>query len=571
MSVERTAAMIAAASPPPGPNATSAPSAEHDHDVAGDGHAHSLEASGPRLGAGRPGRPARSSEPRPARSRARAARPRGRGTRPGRPARRPLRPRRPTGRRRARRRSGSRRRSACGCSATPATPSRASGAACARRRRPSGRRGPSRSPRRAGRSPRARARGPRPRRAARSARTRGGSARPSARRRRPGSGRRGSRARRPATGPPSARDSVRRRRRTTASTRAISSSGWHGFVSQSSAPEPQAADALGDGRAGRCRRRRRGPAARRQMRSRYSQARGPRTARSTTSALRRIATSSSIGHRGRASTRCSQPSRSRRLPSTCRKPESVSMTATRSGGWPWRDRTVRVGAMRSVHDGASVEPAVDDVAVEARARSQAVHNLTALGRTAGRRDSPGRDGERQPAGVPPARVPSGTRGTGPSDDEHDLLADVDGVVADRARSRARPSSSSSPTRACRRRRRRSIASAEDLAVEAVDLAVLARRGRSASVDVARLEGQLAPATTSERAARAHAQDLLQQLRHAPAARCRQRDQLGDVHALVAHALDVLDRRAAARRRAAGRSPPAPAARAATGSPWWTSR
>ena len=39
-------------------------------------------------------------------------------------------------------------------------------AACARRRRPSGRRGPSRSPRRAGRSPRAAGPGPRPRRAA---------------------------------------------------------------------------------------------------------------------------------------------------------------------------------------------------------------------------------------------------------------------------------------------------------------------------------------------------------------------------------------------------------------------
>ena len=41
----------------------------------------------------------------------------------------------------------------------------------------------------------------------------------------------------PATsGPVSARASARRRRRTTASTRAISSSGWHGFVTQSSAP-----------------------------------------------------------------------------------------------------------------------------------------------------------------------------------------------------------------------------------------------------------------------------------------------------------------------------------------------
>ena len=58
-------------------------------------------------------------------------------------------------------RSGSRSRSACGCSASAARRARASGAACARRRRPSGRRGPSRSPTRAGRSPRAAAPGPR--------------------------------------------------------------------------------------------------------------------------------------------------------------------------------------------------------------------------------------------------------------------------------------------------------------------------------------------------------------------------------------------------------------------------
>ena len=38
------------------------------------------------------------------------------------------------------------------------------------------------------------------------------------------------------TGPASDRVSARLRRRTTASTRAISSSGWHGLVTQSSAP-----------------------------------------------------------------------------------------------------------------------------------------------------------------------------------------------------------------------------------------------------------------------------------------------------------------------------------------------
>ena len=103
----------------------------------------------------------------------------------------------------ARRRSGSRCRSACGCSASPARPSRASGAACARRRRPSGRRGPSRSPTRAGRSPRAGSTWPSASasswissnsRRVRSTLTR--------RRRRPGTGRRGSRARRPRPGRP---------------------------------------------------------------------------------------------------------------------------------------------------------------------------------------------------------------------------------------------------------------------------------------------------------------------------------------------------------------------------------
>ena len=62
----------------------------------------------------------------------------------------------------ARRRSGNRSRSGCGCSATGAMPSRASGAACARRRQPSGRRGPSRSPTGASRSPRARVPAPPP-------------------------------------------------------------------------------------------------------------------------------------------------------------------------------------------------------------------------------------------------------------------------------------------------------------------------------------------------------------------------------------------------------------------------
>ena len=117
-----------------------------------------------------------------------------------------------------------------------ARPSRASGAACARTRPPSGRRGPSCSPTGASRSPRARAPAPRRRRAARSARTRASSGRCCARRRTPGSGRSGSPPRRRGSAAVSARLALRRRRRTTLCTRAITSSGWHGLVIQSSAP-----------------------------------------------------------------------------------------------------------------------------------------------------------------------------------------------------------------------------------------------------------------------------------------------------------------------------------------------
>ena len=124
---------------------------------------------------------------------------------------------------------------------------RAWSAACGRRRRPSGRRGPSRSPTRAGRSPRAAAPGPRPR---------------------PSSwissySRRVSSTETPATnawnwsaristspittGPFSTRTSARLRRRTTASMRAISSSGMTGLGDPVVGAEPQPAHALGDG------------------------------------------------------------------------------------------------------------------------------------------------------------------------------------------------------------------------------------------------------------------------------------------------------------------------------------
>ena len=65
-----------------------------------------------------------------------------------------------------------------------------------------------------------------------------------------------------------------------------------------------------------------------QRRSSHSHACGPRTARSTTRALSRIDTTASVGT-GLASTRCSQPSRSRRLLRTWMKPLSRSRTAMR--------------------------------------------------------------------------------------------------------------------------------------------------------------------------------------------------------------------------------------------------
>ena len=107
--------------------------------------------------------------------------------------------------------------------------------------------------------------------------------------------------------------------------------------------EAQAAHALGDRRvAGADDDAEAGQRRRRAARGSPS-ACGPRTARSTTTASRRMATSVSTGT-GLASTRCSQPRRSRRLPSTCRKPESVSMTASRSGAASAADgRSVMAG------------------------------------------------------------------------------------------------------------------------------------------------------------------------------------------------------------------------------------
>ena len=149
-------------------------------------------------------------------------------------------------------------------------------------------------------------------------------------RRRPGTGRRGSRPRRPRSGA-AAGASARRRRRTTASTRAMTSSGWHGLVTQSSAPirSPRTRWATVD-----CPVHTTTPApgSSRHSLSRYSHACGPSIARSmTTRAQRASRRAASIGT-ALASTRCSQPRRSMRLVSTWRKPESPSRTATRSGG-----------------------------------------------------------------------------------------------------------------------------------------------------------------------------------------------------------------------------------------------
>ena len=151
------------------------------------------------------------------------------------------------------------------------------------------------------------------------------------RRRRPGTGRRGSRARRRRTGPPRrARASARRRRRTTASTRAISSSGWHGLVTQSSAPSRsprtrwatvELAGADDD-------------AERRQARRRPSRGRpSPRAEH------REVDDERVEAHRRRARRRApgwpargaASPAASRRLVSTCRKPESESITAEAHG------------------------------------------------------------------------------------------------------------------------------------------------------------------------------------------------------------------------------------------------
>ena len=261
---------------------------------------------------------------------------------------------------RLRDRSGSRSRSGCGCSPSRASASEAWSGACARRRRRSDRRGSSRSPTPAGRSRRAPAPCRRGRRAPGGARTRGGSTRGSRRPRRPGTGRAGSPARRRPEGPMSSRVRPRRWRRTTASIRAITSSGWQGFAIQSSAPRrsprtrwatvapwvqtitPEVGEHPAD-------------PLEEVPRQRAEQRRDRRRARSASSPP-----APRPAPARRASGTGSRPA-SRRLARTCTKPESSSMTATRSVArlgrsldWPrGRDRSRRPRLARpSRHHGS---------------------------------------------------------------------------------------------------------------------------------------------------------------------------------------------------------------------------
>ena len=142
-----------------------------------------------------------------------------------------------------------------------------------------------------------------------------------------------------ARGATSARPLLRRRRRTTLCTRAMTSSGWQGLVIQSSAPRrsPRTRWATVEGpvqttmpSSGSASQRRSS-----QVQAWGRARRGRRPGRSGAST-----TTASAGT-GLASTRCSQPSRSRRLQRTWMKPLSRSRTAIRRdprrrrrlGGW----------------------------------------------------------------------------------------------------------------------------------------------------------------------------------------------------------------------------------------------
>ena len=186
------------------------------------------------------------------------------------------------------------------------------------------------------------------------------------------------------------------------------------------------------------------PGSRAQSLSRYVQPWGPRTARSTTTAFSRIATIASSGT-GEASTRYCQPMPSRRLPSTCRNPVSESITASRTADWPPGAAPVRRSSLNVVI--SKRQTTRRRVCLRA---AQTVQVTTWL--QTGNRIRRERGHNRAPADSVHVR---GVRELPelPRDHERDLLADVDRVVADRARARARRASSTSPTRAGPRRSR----------------------------------------------------------------------------------------------------------------------
>ena len=150
--------------------------------------------------------------------------------------------------------------------------------------------------------------------------------------------------------------SLRRWRRIAASITQISSSAWHGLVIHASAPSrrPRTRWATDDGPVQTITA---SPGSREQTRSRYSQLPGPTTARSTTSAFRRMDTSASAVT-ALESARRSQPSASSRFDSTCMKPGSRSMTASRS---LLLDRCELVGAVLAAEASLASGDMVDTV------------------------------------------------------------------------------------------------------------------------------------------------------------------------------------------------------------------
>src|SRR5215217_6750827 len=315
------------------------------------------------------------------------------------------------------------------------------------------------------------------------------------------------------SGPASTRASARLRRRTTASTRAISSSGWHGFVTQSSAPRrrPRTRWATED-----CPVHTTTPScgSRAQSFSRYVHACGPSTARSSTTALSRMATSASSGT-GEASTRCCHPAVSSRFVNTCRNPLSESTTARRMAACVVV--VIAPPAYAALPTPTRLQPA------PVTAWSQPVYTLR---------------GDPAISGDPGSHV----RGVGElaeqaRHDERDLLADVDRVVADPLQRAGHE-----------HHRHRPLAAIlvgpdldrppEHLAVQRVDLLVLADqilRQRH----VAERERVLGLRDLRAGQPR-HLEDPLHQLRINRRLVAHQRHHLGDVHALVAHPLGVLD-------------------------------